>query len=75
MLIGISPIVALSEGKESTFYTTLLTAAAETHLKKNFRFIQNFCLILMMLVWFEKLPMIPCIMSIVLFGNQGQFKR
>ena len=45
-LIGTSPAVILSEGK---FFTTFLTVAPDTHLKDNFLFIRNFCVILRML--------------------------
>ena len=43
---GISPAVALSEGK---LFTTFLTVASETHWKENFLFSLNLCLILIML--------------------------
>ena len=43
---GISPAVALSEGK---LFTTFLTVASETHWKENFLFNLNLCLILIIL--------------------------
>ena len=38
--IGISPAVALSEGR---LFTTFLTVASETHWKQNFLFSLNLC--------------------------------
>ena len=62
-LIGIPPAVALSESKLSTDF---LTVASETHVKENFLFIQNFCVILRMLGWFEKLSVIFCTLLVAL---------
>ena len=67
--IGISPAVALSEGK---LFTTFLTVASETHWKENFLFSLNLCLIFITLAWLEKLLVIFCTLPHETFEWSGQ---
>ena len=56
ILIGISSADTLSEGK---LLTTFLTVASGTCWKENLLLSLNLFLILRIVVWFEKLSMIP----------------
>ena len=56
ILIGISSADTLSEGK---LFTTFLTVASGTCWKENLLLSLNLFLILRIVVWFEKLSMIP----------------
>ena len=63
MSTGISPAVALSEGR---FFTTFFTVSSERNWKESFLFVLTFCSILSILGYLESLAIICSILSLLL---------